>query len=130
MAKILLIEAHPLMRPAIHDLLQLAGHTIVETDQGEQALQWLAEAEHEKIDLVLTNADLNDMNGASLIQEVRTLCAAEALPILAFTVKPDPKIQTTAQNAGADMVLMPPLTAETLYAAIGQLLTSTQPEVR
>ncbi|NBD36255.1 MAG: response regulator [Chloroflexi bacterium] len=122
MAKILLIEAHPLMRPAIHDLLELAGHTVVEADQGEKALQWLAEAKQEEIDLVLTNADLDDINGEALIQKVRTLCTAETLPILAFTVKPDSNIQTTAKDAGADTVLMPPLTADTLYKAIGQLL--------
>jgi len=122
MAKILLIEAHPLMRPAIHDLLELAGHTVVEADQGEKALQWLAEAEIEEIDLVLTNADLDDINGETLVQQVRTLCTAETLPILAFTVKPDANIQTTVKDAGANTVLMPPLTADTLYDAIGQLL--------
>lgn len=128
MAKILLIEAHPLMRPAIHDLLELAGHTIVETDRGEEALQWLAE--NEDVDLVMTNADLIEMNGETLIQQVRTLRAEDTLPILTFTVKADPKIQIAMQNAGADMMLLPPLTADTLYDAVGQLLKSPQPEQR
>ena len=128
MAKILLIEAHPLMRPAIHDLLELAGHTVVEADQGEEALQWLAE--NEEVDLVMTNADLIEMNGETLIQQVRALRAEDALPILAFTVKADPQTQAMVKDAGADMVLLPPLTADTLYDAVGQLLKSPQPEAR
>ncbi len=128
MTKILLIEAHPLMRPAIHDLLELAGYTVVEIDQGEKALQWVAE--NDAVDLVMTNAVIEDMDTASLIQQMRTLCAAKTPPILAFTVKPDPKIQIAMQNAGADMMLLPPLTADTLYDAVGQLLKSPQPEQR
>ena len=128
MAKILLIEAHPLMRPAIHDLLELAGHTIVETDRGEQALHWLAE--NDEVDLVMTNAELIEMNGETLIQQVRTLRAEDTLPILAFTVKADPQTQAMVKDAGADVVLLPPLTAETLYDAVGQLLKPPHPEQR
>ncbi|MFP4395544.1 MAG: response regulator transcription factor [Anaerolineales bacterium] len=129
MAKILLIEAHPLMRPAIHDLLELVGHTVVEMDRGEKALHWLAE--NDEVDLVMTNVDLIEMNGSeTLIQQVRALHAADTPPILVFTVKADPQIQAMGQNAGADVVLLPPLTADILYNAVGQLLKSSQPEQR
>ena len=69
MALIVVIEESPLMRPAVRDLLQLEGHTVLTSGSAQEALGLLENIFG--VDLVIANTGLPEMDGPVLV-EART----------------------------------------------------------
>jgi len=67
---VLLVEDHAAARVAIGELLRDLGHRVLEADSGSEALE-LCDAQHDEIDVVLTDVRLPDMPGPELVEIVR-----------------------------------------------------------
>ncbi|ODN71892.1 hybrid sensor histidine kinase/response regulator [Methylobrevis pamukkalensis] len=77
---ILICEDEALIRMATVDLVEDLGHTVLEAGKGSVALELLA---NHRIDLLLTDVGLPDMDGAALARQARALHAD--LPIIFAT---------------------------------------------
>ncbi len=62
---ILLVEDDEIMRSLTHQMLKEQGYTVVEATNGKAALEW-AQANNEKIDLLLTDVVMPAMSGPEL----------------------------------------------------------------
>ncbi len=120
MALIVLIEDSPLMRPALRDLLQLNGHTVITTGKADEALQLLKDIPG--VDLVIADYAMPDMDGAALVQRLRKEEKYRTTPILMLVLKGDPGIGRQAVSVGANECLTPPITVEMLKRAVAQML--------
>jgi len=120
MALIVLIEDSPLMRPALRDLLQLEGHTVITTERVDEAFGLLEDIIG--VDLVIANFVMPDMDGAALVQHLRADAKYRTLPILALTLDGDQIVGRQALDAGANDCLVPPITVEGLKSAVKQML--------
>jgi CheY-like chemotaxis protein len=69
MALIVVIEESPLMRPALRDLLQLEGHTVITTGHADEALGLLKDVIG--VELVVANFAMPEMDGATLVLQLR-----------------------------------------------------------
>ena len=123
MAIILLIEDHPILRPAMRDLLQLAGHTVLTMTNNQDARAFLAE--HSAVDLVLIDAELTRSDSITNIKRIRSLKQYAKRPILMFAVNALPGMEQTAYEAGVDVYLPPPLSARALQQAVANALSTT-----
>ncbi|HOT90887.1 MAG TPA: response regulator [Anaerolineae bacterium] len=120
MALILLIEDSPLMRPALRDLLQLDGHTVITTEKVDEALKLLRDIPG--VDLVIADYTMPDMDGATLIQNLREDQKYRTTPILMLALKGDQRVGRQAVSVGADECLTPPITVAMLRHAVAQML--------
>lgn len=83
------------------------------------ALEWLAK---EKPALVLTDLNMPEISGIELTKKIRTLYAADALPVIMVTTQSDVQDHEAATEAGVNNILIKPFNAESLRAAMGKFI--------
>ena len=120
MALIVVIEESPLMRPALRDLLQLEGHTVITTGRVDEALGLLEDVIG--VELVVANFAMPEMDGATLVQRLRADAKYQTVPVLMLALNGDQKVSRQALDAGANSCLVPPITVEGLKGAVKHIL--------
>jgi two-component system cell cycle sensor histidine kinase/response regulator CckA len=66
---ILLVEDDPAVRPLVASLLEMNGYTVLQAKEGREAIE-IAEQQRGKIDLLLTDIVMPDMNGRELADKL------------------------------------------------------------
>jgi two-component system, chemotaxis family, chemotaxis protein CheY len=120
MALIVVIEESPLMRPALRDLLQLDGHTVITTGRIDEALGLLNDIIG--VELIVTNSAIPEIDGVALVQRLRADARYQTVPVLVLALDGDQKASRQALDAGANTCLVPPITIEGLKSAIKHML--------
>jgi two-component system, chemotaxis family, chemotaxis protein CheY len=98
MASILAVDDSASMRQMVTFTLQGAGYEVVEAQDGEQAL-WIAQST--KVNLVLTDVNMPNMDGIALIGALRTLPHYKFTPILMLTTESAHEKKQEGKAAGA-----------------------------
>jgi len=120
MAVILLVESNPRMRPALRDLLQADGQTVITAMDIPDALSLLSHIKD--IDLIVTNATMPEMDSLALIKRLRAQQQYQALPMLVFAINKNNKLRQQILSAGANVYLSAPFTLADLRQSVHQLL--------
>lgn len=122
MAKILIVDDDQNIRELIHIILSQEGLSSVEAADGEAALSLL---ETEKIDLIILDIMMPNMDGWTFCREVRTYYS-DTLPILMLTAKGETAQKVKGFDLGADDYLVKPFAAAELAARVKALLKRFQ----
>ena len=121
MALIVFVEESPLMRPAVRDLLQLDGHTVLTSDSAKEALDLLENIFG--VDLVIANSRLSEVSGLGLVEQLRAKTKYHKVPILMWMVDDDQQSSRQLFDAGANDCLVRPITVDRLTATVQRILT-------
>lgn len=121
MAAILLVEDVSLVRTTLRRFLERGGHVVEECGSGDDARAFLV---HRQVDAVVTDLWMRDGDGLSLIAALRA--DGRTVPVIAITGG-DPRSPLSssadaAAKAGADRVLMKPVTKTLLLDSIEAVL--------
>ncbi len=119
MAKILAVDDSASMRQMVTFTLKGAGYEVVEASDGLEALQ---KAKTGKVDLVLTDVNMPNMDGITLIKELRALPNYKFTPILTLTTESGAGKKGEGRAAGATGWLVKPFSPEKLLATIKKVL--------
>lgn len=87
---LLLVEDEPVVRAVFARALRDDGHTVLEADTAQAALELLAHPDRagvREIDLLITDAAVPGMSGAELVRRAQGL--RPALPVLHVTGDPE-----------------------------------------
>jgi len=122
MPKVLIVDDDPHIRELIRILLSKEGIEITEAIDGRDALAIL---ETEKIDLIILDIMMPNMDGWVFCQEVRTYYS-DSLPILMVTAKGETAQKVKGFNLGTDDYLVKPFAAAELVARVKALLKRYQ----
>ncbi|MGX6445850.1 response regulator transcription factor [Neobacillus sp. K501] len=122
MAKVLIVDDDPHIRELIHIILSKEGLSIAEAADGKAALSLL---ETEKVDLIILDIMMPNMDGWAFCQEVRTYYS-DTLPILMLTAKGETAQKVKGFDLGADDYLVKPFAAAELAARVKSLLKRFQ----
>ncbi|MFT8321363.1 MAG: response regulator transcription factor [Bacillus sp. (in: firmicutes)] len=122
MAKVLIVDDDPYIRELINMLLSKEGLSIVEASDGLSALEFL---KREKVDLIVMDIMMPNMNGWELCREVRTYYSP-ALPILMLTAKGETAQKVKGFQLGSDDYLVKPFEPAELIARVKALLKRYQ----
>src|SRR5450755_4109526 len=98
MRTVLAVDDSISMRQLVGFALKKAGYNVVEAVDGRDALVKLHGA---KVDLVVTDLNMPNLDGIGLIKEIRTQAAYKFTPILMLTTESSPDKKTAGQAAGA-----------------------------
>ncbi|WP_432353853.1 response regulator transcription factor [Sporosarcina sp. A2] len=118
MTKLLVVDDDPHIRELMKIFLSKEGFSIVEATDGEEALSVL---ETEKIDLIILDIMMPNMDGWAFCQEVRTYYS-DSLPVLMVTAKGETAQKVKGFDLGADDYLVKPFAPAELMARVRALL--------
>jgi CheY-like chemotaxis protein len=119
MAKILVIDDDPDIRPMMNLMLTRMGHIPTVAARGEEGL---AAARSGQFDLVILDLMMPDLDGYEVARRLRADDRTRNLPILIFTARSQPADEAGAFEAGADDYLSKPTDPQELSAKIAELL--------
>jgi len=119
-ATILVVEDDSDLRGALCDTLELAGYKVTATDQGQSALDKLA---NEKVGLLLSDLQMRPMDGHTLLKKAKALLPD--LPVLIMTAFGTVQGAVDAMHEGASDYLIKPFEADDLLDRVQRYVRTT-----
>lgn len=119
--KILIAEDSPTMRSLIVSTLSAMGdYEIFEAGNGFEALRILP---REKVDLVITDINMPDINGLELLNFVKGNQQYQKIPLIIVSTEGSEKDKQKGLSLGADAYLVKPFHPEQLEELILRFLS-------
>ena len=118
-ASILTVDDSPSIRMAIRIALTGAGYTVQEASDG---VEGLAKADANKFDMIVTDLNMPNMDGLTMIRELRKQPAQAGVPIIFLTTESDGEMKSQAKAAGATGWLVKPFVPEQLVKVAQKVL--------
>jgi two-component system chemotaxis response regulator CheY len=118
-ASILTVDDSASLRMAIRIALTGAGYRVTEAGDG---IQGLAKAGAEKFDLIVTDLNMPNMDGLTMIRELRKQPTQAGVPIIFLTTESDAAMKIQAKEAGATGWLVKPFVPEQLIKVTRKVL--------
>ena len=119
MAKILAVDDSVSMRQMVEFTLKSAGHEVVLAEDGTDALTL---AKSTSVDLVLADVNMPQMDGITLIRELRGLNAYRFTPMLMLTTESAPEKKQEGKAAGATGWIVKPFNPDQLVQTIARVI--------
>jgi CheY-like chemotaxis protein len=124
---VIFLEADPMTRRVVGDMLDVAGATMTEAENGETGLKLIDERD---FDMALIDLRLPGMDGMTAIKQIRARGDAKAkIPIIVFTADTAPGLRERCIAAGADEVLSKPVAMDALFEVMGRMLAGGEGNV-
>ncbi len=118
-ATILIIDGEEISRRLLRAMLKVARYRILEASRPAEALALL---ERERVDLILIDLVMPEMDGAELCRRIRCKRGARLIPILMVTSVGGSEHEIQGIAAGADEFLMKPLHPEVVRTRVRAML--------
>ena len=116
----LLVDDSPTMRQMMAFTLVNAGFQVVEAEHGVDAVKKVAAGP--KIDIVVTDLNMPEMDGITLIKELRKMAAFKLTPILMLTTESAEDKKQAGKEAGATGWIAKPFNPELMLTIIAEVL--------
>ena len=118
--RVLYVEDNEDNRRVVEAMLRAGDIEMAEAEDGAAGLQMIADNDY---DLILMDLRMPRMDGLTAIRELRAQPGPKAsLPVIVVTADAGATIEDDCRSAGADDVVLKPLSIPVLYQAIGDLL--------
>lgn len=118
-ASILIVDDSTSIRVAIRMALTGAGYTVSEAADGAQGL---SKASGSRFDMIITDLNMPNMDGLSMIRALRKNPAQCGTPILFLTTESEDAMKQQAKAAGATGWLVKPFDPEQLLNTVRKVL--------
>ena len=115
----LVVDDSPTMRQMVALTLTNAGFKVVEAEDGKDAINKVAGAL--KMDIVVTDLNMPEMDGISLIKELRKMAAFKFTPILMLTTESAADKKQAGKEAGATGWIVKPFNPELMLKIIEKI---------
>ena len=120
MAKtILAVDDSGSLRQMLVFTLKAAGYQVVEAVDGRDGLE---KAKQKHFDLVLTDQNMPNMDGLTLIRSLRALPSYARVPILMLTTESSDEMKAKGRGAGATGWLVKPFDPNRLTEVVNKVL--------
>jgi len=120
MKRILIADDSPAARALVAaELSDTANLHIERASSGLEAIKLLSTT---KIDLVLTDVHMPDINGLELVRFIKQDTRLRTIPVIVMSTEADEADRLRGVSLGADDYLAKPFTAEELRRLIGKYL--------
>src|SRR5690349_5630852 len=117
--KVLTVDDSRTMREMVSFTLKGAGFEVVEAADGLQGLDVLAS---HKVDLIIADLNMPNMDGLTLIRKVRAGGAHRTVPILMLTTEADDAKKQEGRAAGATGWIVKPFNPEKLVQVVKKVI--------
>lgn len=120
MAKtILIVDDSASLRQVVSIALRSAGYDVIEGVDGKDALTKL---NGQKIHLIVSDVNMPNMDGITMVQEVKKRPEYKFTPIIMLTTESGQNMKAAGQAAGAKAWMVKPFQPEQLLMAVSKLV--------
>jgi two-component system chemotaxis response regulator CheY len=120
MAKtIMIVDDSASLRQVVSIALKGAGYDVIEACDGKDALTKL---NGQKIHLIISDVNMPNMDGISLVKEVKQLPAYKFTPVIMLTTESQEGKKQEGQAAGAKAWVVKPFQPQQMLAAVSKLV--------
>ena len=120
MAKtILIVDDSVSVRQVLSILLKSAGFTVLEAEDGRDAL---AKLTGQKIHLIVSDVNMPNMDGITFVKAVKQLPSYKFTPIIMLTTESQEASKREGQAAGAKAWVVKPFKPEQMLSAVQKLV--------
>ena len=116
---VLLVDDSASMREMVGFTLKTAGYEVVQATDGVEAL---ACAVNRTFDLVITDINMPNMDGFTLIKELRKLSTYKFTPILTLTTEDSAEKKQRGKEAGATGWIVKPFDPDNLLHTVQRVI--------
>lgn len=116
----LVVDDSRTMRQMVAFTLTNAGFSVIEAEDGKDAVRKVAAGP--KMDIVVTDLNMPEMDGITLIKELRKLAAFKFTPILMLTTESAVEKKQEGKAAGATGWIVKPFNPEVLLKTIAKVM--------
>ena len=109
------------MRQMVEVTLTSAGYDVQQAKDGREALD-IAGASAFAFDLVITDVNMPQMDGLTLVRELRGMESYRHTPLLVLTTEATAERKTEGREAGATGWLVKPFNPDRLLATVAKVL--------
>ena len=117
--KILIVDDSMMIRMTVKRTLLSVDFGVVEAKDGAEGL---AKAEAESFDLILTDLNMPNMDGLTMIQNIRQLPAYVEIPIVMLTTESGEDKKSIGHESGVSAWLVKPFEPDHLIEVVGSML--------
>ena len=122
MAKtIMVVDDSISIRQVVGLALKQAGYDVIEGCDGRDAL---AKLTGQKVNLIISDVNMPNMDGISFVRELKTRPAYKFTPVLMLTTESQEDKKEQGKAAGAKAWMVKPFKPEALLAAVQKLTLS------
>jgi DNA-binding response OmpR family regulator len=121
-SRVLVVDDEADIRGLVHELLQRAGHEVIEASDGNEALRSFYT---EQPELVLLDVSMPGLDGWGTLERIRQL---SDVPVLMLSAKAEELDKVRGLQAGADDYVTKPFGRQELLARVERLLRRARPE--
>ncbi len=120
MAKtILVVDDSASLRQVVNIALSSAGYEVIEACDGVDALRKL---DGRKIHLIISDVNMPNMDGITLVKEVKLKAEYKFTPIIMLTTESQEEKKAQGQAAGARAWVVKPFQPAQMLAAVAKLI--------
>lgn len=116
---ILAVDDSPSMRQMVGQTLRAAGYDVIEAADGVEALE---KAKGRVVDVVITDVNMPNMDGITLVAQLRALPSYRLVPLLLLTTESSPERKAQGKQAGATGWMVKPFNPDQLLATLARVL--------
>ncbi|MCP5180124.1 MAG: response regulator [Pseudomonadales bacterium] len=124
MHSILIVDDSVSMRQMVGYTLKSSGFDVTAAEDGDIALN-IARDNPTGFDLVITDVNMPNMDGISLVRELRQLPQFQYKPILVLTTESSTEKKMQGKAAGATGWIVKPFNPDQLIATVARVLDRT-----
>ncbi|TWC28178.1 two-component system chemotaxis response regulator CheY [Pseudomonas sp. SJZ079] len=120
MAKtVMVVDDSSSVRQVVSIALKGAGYEVIEASDGKDALSKL---NGQKIHLMISDVNMPNMDGITLVREVKKLANYKFTPIIMLTTESQESKKKEGQEAGAKAWVVKPFQPAQMLAAVSKLV--------
>ncbi|MGF9693921.1 response regulator [Rhizobium sp. 0TCS1.26] len=118
-ASILTVDDSASIRLTTRVALSNAGYTVTEAVDG---VDGIAKLQGAQFDLIVTDLNMPNMDGLTMIRELRKIPSCMGVPVIFLTTESDQELKQEAKSAGATGWLTKPFDPESLVKIVRKVL--------
>ncbi len=119
-ASILVVDDSVSIRQSVRFILEQSGYTVHEAADGAEGLKSLS---GNKVDLVITDVNMPNMDGLTMVKKIRETEGIKFVPILVLTTESQGSVIEEGKKAGATGWIVKPFNDEKLIETIKKVLS-------
>ena len=116
---IMIVDDSASLRQVVGIALKGAGYDVIEASDGKDALSKLT---GQKVNLIVSDVNMPNMDGITMVQEIKKLPQYKFTPIMMLTTESEPEKKAAGKAAGAKAWLVKPFQPPTLLDAVSKLV--------
>jgi two-component system chemotaxis response regulator CheY len=116
---IMVVDDSASLRNVVCIALKGAGYDVIEAADGREALSKLT---GQKVHLIVSDVNMPNMDGITMVREIKKLPAYKFTPIMMLTTESQPEKKAEGKAAGAKAWLVKPFQPPVLLDAVSKLV--------